>query len=153
MGCDIHSYAEKKVEGKWETVRELRPFDWRSYGMYGFLADVRNYSDVPPIAERRGIPPDTSAYVKEEYEGWSSDAHSASWLSVNELASFRYDSEVEDCRVTIQRSANHFDGGGTCKRGTGTKTTWREFLGKQFFEDLEKLKAIGAERIIFWFDN
>ena len=63
MGCDIHSYAEvrNKETGKWEqafnfvTLNDFDknylnrekgdyPFDWRAYGMYGFLAGVRNYS-------------------------------------------------------------------------------------------------------------
>ncbi|MGA1580296.1 MAG: hypothetical protein ACO35B_06420 [Luminiphilus sp.] len=32
------------MNGKWERVPNFTPFSWRSYGMFGFLADVRNYS-------------------------------------------------------------------------------------------------------------
>ncbi len=32
-------------------------------------------------------------------------------------------------------------------------TTFREFLGEEFFSDLEKLKTAGAERIVFGFDS
>lgn len=32
-------------------------------------------------------------------------------------------------------------------------TTYREFLGEAFFTDLEKLKAAGAERMVFGFDS
>jgi hypothetical protein len=127
MGCDIHSYAEKQVNGKWESL-DFSPFDWRSYGLYGFLAGVRNYSDVPPLAAPRGLPRDVSAHVQEEADGWDSDGHSHSWLSVEELSAFDYDAAVE-------------------------MTTWREFLGPDFFRDLRRLKAEGAERIVFWFDN
>lgn len=60
MCCDIHSYAERKVGDRYELVNDRvfpteygaphsAPFDWRSYGMYGFLAGVRNYSEVTPI--------------------------------------------------------------------------------------------------------
>jgi hypothetical protein len=152
MGCDIHCYAEKRTKDGWEMISGPCPFDWRNYGMYGFLADVRNYSAVPPIAEQRGFPDDASEEVKAHKEDWGCDAHSSSWLTVNELLTFNYDAPMEDRRVTRQVGPNAWDGGCTCERGEGQQTTFREFLGKTFFEDLEKLKASGAERIVFWFD-
>jgi hypothetical protein len=147
MGCDIHSYAEKRVDGKWEPLG-FSPFDQRRYGMFGFLAGVRNYSDVPPIAAPRGLPRDASAYVREESDNWGSDGHSHSWLSLEELSAFDYDAAVEDRRIMVGN-----DGGCTAKPGGGEMTTWREFLGPEFFEDLKRLKSDGAERVVFWFDN
>lgn len=149
MGCDIHAYAEKKDargQFQWAPVRDL--FDWRSYGTFGFLADVRNYSAVTPIAPRKGLPDDVSADVKGEYESWDSDAHSASWLSLQEFLAFDYDVEMEDRRVMINN-----DGGCTCNPGEGKKMTYREFLGPSFFEDIDRLKEAGADRVVFWFDN
>ena len=32
-------------------------------------------------------------------------------------------------------------------------TTYREFLGEAFFDDLARLVAAGADRVVFWFDN
>ena len=78
MGCDIHCYAEKKEEGRWAAITGLHPFDWRSYGMYGFLAGVRNYSAVPPITAQPGFPSDASPEVHKEKDEWESDAHSFS---------------------------------------------------------------------------
>lgn len=153
MGCDIHSHAEKKIEGVYEKIQGLEPFDWRNYGMFGFLADVRNYPAVPPISKSRGIPVDVSAEVAENYENWGSDAHSASWLSVEELTAFNYDAKMEDRRVTRQIGVNSWDGGCTADPGEGEETTFREFLGETFFADIQKLKDAGADRIIFWFDN
>lgn len=46
-----------------------------------------------------------------------------------------------------------FDASSTCDPGEGKAETFREFLGKWFFDDLEKLKEAGAERVVFWFDN
>lgn len=153
MGCDIHSFAEKKDEhGNWEVIPDFEPFDTRSYGLFGWLANVRNYSALTPIAERRGVPDDASAHVKYDYEACDCDAHSASWLSVDELLSFNYDSPCEDRRVTRQTSYG-WDGGCTCEPGEGRQTTYREFFSDYFFKDLEKLKELGAERVIFWFDN
>lgn len=155
MGCDIHMLAQRQNEDG--TYRELDfvPFDWRSYGMFGFLADVRNYSMVPPIAEPRGLPEDMKQKDEpEDFYAWSSreyvnyDDHSHSWLSVKELAEFNYDQEFEDRRCMINGN-----GGCTCEIGQGHKTTFREFLGEQFFSDLEQLIYEGADRIVFWFDN
>lgn len=149
MGCDIHSHAERCVNGKWESIG-MAPFDWRSYGMYAFLAGIRNYSAVPPLAEPRGLPDDLSPDTREAYDGWGGDAHSASWLSVKELADFDYDRELEDRRVTRQTGPNSWSGAETCEP---EKTTFRAFLGERFFTDLEKLRNAGAERVVFWFDN
>lgn len=160
MGCDIHSTAERKVGDGYEAVRDVafndgyrEPFDWRSYGMFGFLADVRNYSDVPPLAARRGIPKPVSDKYAEELDTWAGDAHSHSWVLVSEMAGFDYDQPLEDRRVTRQIGPNAWSGGSTAEAGYGEMTTYREFLGPQFFEDLQKLIDAGAYRVCFFFDN
>jgi hypothetical protein len=145
MGCDIHSYAERKNQsGKWEMI-EFSPFKWRNYDWFGFLADVRNYSAIPPIAEPRGLPKGLSPRVREKVDDWGSDGHSKSWLSVAELVAFNYDAECED-RYMEQT-------GGICEPGQGKMTTFRKLLGKRFLRDVAKLQKIGAERVVFWFDN
>ena len=159
MGCDIHIWAERKTTNGYVAVTDVKftegasPFDWRSYRMFGFLAGVSNYSDVPPISEPRGLPDDISAQVFAEFEIWELDAHTPSWLTVEELAAFDYDQPIEDRRVTVQVAPNAWDGGRTAEPGGGEMTTWRAFLGKAFMNDLEKLKSCGATRIVFWFDN
>lgn len=157
MGCDIHTRAQKRNGDKWEDL-PFEPFDWRSYGMFGFLADVRNYSAVPPIAQPRGLPPDIvrsnpNFYGEhdDDYNGFGD--HSFSWLSVEELLAFDYDQPLEDRRVTRQTAPNLWDGGCTAEPGGGKMTTYREFLGESFFRDLDRLKEIGAERVVFGFDS
>jgi len=145
MGCDIHSYSEKQIKGIW-TDLDFSPFNWRSYGMYGFLAGVRNYSSTKPISEPRGVP-HTSPVLKE-YLDDVGYYHSASHLTVKELLEFDYEQPTED-----RRCMRNNDGGCTCDEGEGEKMTYREFLGSNFFEDLQKLKSVGAERIVFMFDN
>lgn len=153
MGCDIHSHAERKTGDHYEKIADLEPFDWRSYSMYGWFADVRNYSDVPPLSEPRGLPDDTSEAVRGSFNDWGSDAHTPSWLSVAELVAFDYDQPVEDRRVTVQLGPNFWSGGGTSAPGGGAMTTYREFLGEAYFRDLAELVATGADRIVFWFNN
>lgn len=154
MGCDIHTHAERKnASGQWEKIPKLNPFASRDYGVFGFLADVRNYSDLTPIADRRGVPEDASAEVADDYKTWDGDAHSASWLSVAELTAFNYNAQCEDRRVTRYIASGLLSGGCTCEPGQGKVQTYREFFGEWFFKDLQKLQEAGAERIIFWFDN
>lgn len=159
MGCDIHSHVESQNEdGTWEQVSWERqeefdtgPFDWRSYGLYGFLADVRNYSEVPPLAEPRYLPDDASDDVRADHDWWGGDAHSASWFSAEELLAFDYDREFEDRRVTMGSN-----GGATAAPGGGEMTTFREFLGPTYFRDLDILRAMNEKRptrFVFWFDN
>jgi hypothetical protein len=150
MGCDIHCFAEYKTSsGVWQTLAFF-PFGLRSYPVFGFLAGVRNYSAVPPIAKQRGLPIDISEYVKDKATYWELDAHSHSWLSVAELAAFDYDQEMEDRRCLVQIGPIFV----SCadEPGRGHKTTFREFLCDQFFADLAKLQNLGAERVVFWFD-
>lgn len=150
MGCDIHSRAERCINGKWEVIPNLHPFDCRSYGVFGFLADVRNYSAVPPISDARGLPGDHAP--EDQDNGWLGE-HSQSWLSIEELLAFNYDAEIEDRRVSRQLGPNLWTGAATADPGGGEMTTFRSFLGDWFFEELEKLKAAGAERIVFGFDS
>jgi hypothetical protein len=155
MGCDIHIVAQKQNEaGQWGEITGSfsegpSPFDWRSYGLFGFLAGVRNYSAVPPISEPRGLPDD---YGQDPEEPWLGD-HSHSWLSVDELAAFDYDRPLEDRRITVQLAPNFWSGSGLAEPGAGRMTTYREFLGPGFFGDLAELQRIGAGRIVFGFDS
>ena len=154
MGCDIHSYAEKRnADGKWEIVPKLNPFNSQSYETFGFLAGVRNYSAITPIAQPRGLPDDLSAGVSAEYDIWDGDAHTMSWLNVDELAAFDYDAICEDRRATRQVVPNFYHGGCTCEAGEGKTQTYREFLGHWFLDDIQELLDAGAERVVFWFDN
>ena len=109
--------------------------------MYGFLANVRNYSRVPPISEPRGLPEDISEDVKSESEEyWSGDGHSHSWVSLKELLDFDYEKTFEDRRC----------------EGDGEVVSFKKFLGEQFFAQIEILKTLGDPedvRIVFFFDN
>ena len=149
MGCDIYTHVEQLDSS--DTWRELDtgpPFGWRSYSVFGFLADVRNYSAVPPIAQPRGLPDDLSATVAEAAEDCG---HSASWLTVHELAVFDYEQMVNDRRITRGN-----DGGVTGAPEEGTLMSYREFLGEAFARDVERLQALGdpeRTRVVFWFES
>ena len=172
MGCDIHSFAEVRRDGKWEPSgavfpmdqfdqeREKRshtrhPFDWRSYGLFGFLAGVRNYSCVPCIQEPTyEIPIDVSAEVREEFE--DADWHSINVLTLKQLLDYDYEQTFWDRRVTKEVRPGCFDGAALAEEGEGETKKLRDFLGLDFFRDLDVLKSLGGPedvRIIFGFDN
>ena len=152
MGCDIHSHAEKQAGGRWVRV-DVEAFQRRDYGFFGWLADVRNYSGMTPIAAGRGFPADSSAEAAMHHDAWSGDAHSASWVSVAELLAVDYDQPAEDRRTTRQLWPNFWTGGATCAPGEGKAQTLREFLGPGFFAVLKRLQDAEADRVVFWFDN
>ena len=173
MGCDIHAYAEVRDGAGWRKVGDVFPLDawsrqWhgkecgdapftsRNYGVFGFLADVRNYSCVPPIAAQRGFPEDASSGVRAAYAEWEGDAHSASWLTLRDLLDCDYDRTFEDRRYTEQTGPRSWNGGATAEEGKGEMKILRAFLGPGFFADLAVLETLGAPddvRVVFWFDN
>lgn len=167
MGCDIHSFAERKVNNKWEKVGEHfslgdwekqyykkekgeNPFYWRSYSMFAFLAGVRNYDHSEPISETKGLPDDISDEVRDEYgDCWG--YHSSSHLSLKELLDFDYDKVFWNRRIYKNNN-----GASIAEEGEGTNVTYRENLGGFFFTHLKELQELGEPdnvRIVFWFDN
>lgn len=153
MGCDIHAWGERLENGKYETNNLLTAFDCRSYGLFGFLANVRNYSMIPSISEPKGIPSDASEYYLRKVHSWNLDGHSHSYLTLQELLDFPYDTTFEDRRVTREIAPNLFDGAYVVDPSEGKITTIREFLGEWYFAELIRLKDLGVVRIVFFFDN
>lgn len=156
MGCDIHLYAERWQAGaqQWVNVPvTLSEFPDRSYRLFGWLAGVRNYSMVGPLVDPRGFPLDASVFVAQEYIDWDMDAHTPSWLTLDELLNVDYDQIVEDRRTTKQIGPRYWDGAALADAGKGQKQTLRDFLGSFFFQGLDHLKEAKVDRLVFWFDN
>lgn len=121
MGCDIHLYVEKRVDGKWIAQGDFTRDDveedgtggyisggrdfysGRNYDLFAILADVRNgrgFAGVKtgegfnPIAEPRGIPVDASDEYKAIAENWGEDGHSHSHFTVRELLDYDWTQET-----------------------------------------------------------
>ena len=136
MGCDIHAYLEKKnSDGTYSYVKDV--FESREYNLFAFLAGVRNYIRIKPINDARGLPTDLSEYVKDEYENWKYDAHSVSWIDVDELYDFNYMNNVHDENTSFSYQF----------------MTYTTFLGEHTLSDILKLGQYINHRIVFWFDN
>lgn len=111
MGCDIHLYVEKKVDGKWqiqgkfedaddEGYREFSGpsfYNERNYNLFAVLADVRNgrgFAGITtgkgfnPISEPRGVPDDASEDYFCMVEQWGCDGHSHSHHTLRQLLEY-----------------------------------------------------------------
>jgi hypothetical protein len=118
MGCDIHMYVEyrkdlpkrdsRERELKWvcgdyfkvnehrdvwddeQQMERLELHGNRNYGLFSTLAGVRDYSGlVKPVSDPKGIPEDCCEYIKKANEGWDSDGHTHSWLTLKELRDYQ----------------------------------------------------------------
>lgn len=147
MGTDIHSAVEIRTADGWRHATgpivtpldkwsdPAEPFGWRSYRVFGFLADVRNDSGSPVITQPRGLPVDVSPDVAKR-PGEDCDT---SWLTLAELLAYDYDQEFEDQRPFGDEPA---------------RTTVRAHLGDLFFQHLDELSKLGPPddvRVVFWF--
>lgn len=155
MGTDITVVLEAKTNGVWQIIEAefpdwcgptTVPFNWRSYGLFGFLADVQNYSHVPPICAQRGTPSDLSVEAKQDNE----DTYFCTWLTVADFNAVDYDKIFWNRRITRGN-----DGAALANEGEGEHVTLREFLGTQFFEHLTILRSLGKPedvRVVLAFD-
>lgn len=104
MGCDIHLYKEKKIEGNWVTADEgwvdvpwENRFTDRDYVLFGLFADVRRDSGFNQ--KPKGMPFNVCSEIKNLNEQLGSDAHSHSFFYLTELNEL-WD-ELKGRRVTI----------------------------------------------------
>ena len=145
MGCDIHLHVEAKIHGEWQHWREPRVA--RCYALFAMMADVRNDADeYRPISQPRGLPNDASDITKADYNSWSGDAHSASWLDSVEVAELCHRAEAvglvqQSCDPYPPRFArSRFGDGDYATAGIGGDCAcWPDEI-----EDF---------RFVFWFDN
>lgn len=142
MGCDIHLYIEIKIDGQWYTYNH--PHINRYYDLFAIMAGVRNYKEVQPIVEPRGIPDDVSLVCGLDYKHWYEDAHSASYLTCEEMGILHewYNKNAPD-----NTYPNH----------------WKYYntFGFLFGNSIEHLHKYPQDypdfvqdvRVVFWFDN
>lgn len=170
MGCDIVSWAEvylREVE-RWEAAVNAfpadpfekehdhvefvsAPFRRRHYGLFDFLAGVRNYARCEPLAQPRGLPPECDAAGGCRVNNIDSldDFHSHSWFLVSELLAFDYDRQFWNRRIHRGK-----DGAALAQEGEGIHQTYREFLGPAYMNTLESLNCLGKPeqvRVVFCF--
>lgn len=201
MGCDIHTHVEikqvTKGKEKWNCAdyfklnRYFDPNDndWgskheivgicndRNYSLFSVLADVRNYGDTESICQPKGIPEDCCNEIKEDYQFWGEDAHSASYFTLKELMEWQKTAPpLKHSGMISSEASKALDNGeipqSWCQwtnRSGYVERTWEEKnevlvplidaliqRGKElYFWYTEEQIQEGAEkmRFVFWFDN
>lgn len=141
MGCDIHIVLERRIDGAWIGLHDFPYFTGRStdpedaqywpgpeatqrcYERFSRLAGVRRPGPAP-----RGIPDDASQLARLRLSEWKGDAHSVSWMSLEEaLPIFIETADFREDSIEAKFPASFIFG--------------------------EAADEIGKHRIIFWFDN
>lgn len=140
MGCDIHAHVEVKVGGAWHhyTVLSIK----RNYQLFAKMAGVRNYDEVEPITEPRGLPPDLSVLTKIDWDRGEKNWHTPSWLN---------GSEIEQIIDWHQKQRNNWN-----LDFFQVADQWGYLFGNGY--DIAKYpsdypKEIQDIRLVFWFDN
>ena len=134
MGCDIHFVVEVKQSKKgkkWMGVASTDHIYYpeskhRNYEFFAELAGVRGEgSGRQPL----GIPTDASSLTKMCLNKWNGDAHSASYMSMEEFASC-YNKTAGDISALV-----------------GEDSIIEKCFGQHLYGEEHKY------RVVFWFDN
>ena len=147
MGCDIHTFVERKINGEWESVdkwaddelpntyipRDDRFYTNRDYVLFGMICrNVRTLFEngLPP----KGIPDDLTTEVTNAFYDWGDDGHSHSYLTPKEIRQL----------IAMTISDSEF-----------AKVNYEGYYYKLFTAWETKLLSYGGEdqRLVFWFDN
>ena len=198
MGYDIHLYVERKREicnvEKWVNIGrwKINPFhlddeeqemtlvalcDARNYELFAMLANVRNRSGNPFIAEPRGLPDDCGEIVSKASKYWGCDGHSHSFFTLRELKIFSEGHKtVKHSGLMTAEGAKLVDSGkmphSWWQGGNQTDDVYREWSEERdvmkpliekieerkkenfwIYDDKEHPELDEQIRIVFWFDN
>ncbi len=165
MGCDIHAYIEYKFSdcGYTEVFSTGEIHFGRDYELFGLIAGVRSSSF--PIFLTRGFPDSTAPmpsnwYVRQKYEEFGKDAHSATWLSLPELKTIR--SHYLKAKILFNSVVDP-----TIKSLVNNTSVTNDIVTYSFgeienlglyssivvMESLEKLHKNLTTRLVCWFDS
>lgn len=137
MGADIHGVVQTRWarnpagQERWRSVMEIE--GGRNYALFAALANVRNYGDITPISEPRGLPEDFETdgdEVKLAYSDgkvWMGD-HSYTWLTLEELLDWDgWDQKLDD---------------GTLEEYCRTFWRWLEYLESKYSDGLYEVRLV-----------
>jgi hypothetical protein len=127
MGCDIHLYKEKFVNGAWVTADEWEAYDYgddegdkysdvpwklrftdRNYNLFGLLSKGVRY-EHPFAFEQRGVPFAPCKEVAALIELDGEDGHSHSYLYLHELKEMAAFLETATIEISGLKSASDMD--------------------------------------------
>ena len=161
MGTYIAAVAQRKnSDGTFENIKKI--FDFQSYDVFAWLAGVMNLAMITPLSQPRGIPQDILDKAKKrklESDYFSDSSYepplinrildeycpisSVSWYSVEELLAVDYE------QIILNRRNNGYLEPLPIDQAAPMKL--KDFLDDCFMNELEALKQIKADRIVFGF--
>ena len=168
MGCDIHEIIERKGEFCW--LNSGSPDLHRDYELFAVLAGVRNKYGIIPVSLPKGKPTDDNEFCSEFnalLEQWNGDAHSTSWVTLEELKAFDLSQEFYDGRLILSKNENG-NITSTCEATNGKHlgpvgkrkvfSTWGTAHWDYLISYMENVKSFhklkdSEVRLSFFFDN
>lgn len=180
MGCDIHSWAEVKRNGKWERITDdifgepdyanrktSEPFGGRNYRTFSFIGNCRNGwgtndKEIENLQYYRDLPNDSEYLNQVSPYAYDRNPMNGKEIPIEERETNRGDinnnPNWHSINWLLLSELLEFDYNkehgiiGSPLDGI----TYKEFLSDEFFLDLEILKTLGDPqdvRIIYYFDN
>jgi hypothetical protein len=107
MGTDMYMRVEIMENGKW-VMMPFEPILDRHYGLYAFLANVRNDSEIRYISSPRGLPDDMSEGVRLAYENDDLGTRSFSYLTVEQLLDWPWSKEFSPGLLWVEFVGHKF---------------------------------------------
>jgi len=183
MGCDIHSHVEVLKDGKWINadaysksgdngqLAQVNPVRSRWYALFTQLAGVRDYTGLADkVSEPKGFPVDASPETISDYEMWGGDAHTRSWLTLDEIEKFRESKPVMRYKGWISPSqALSLDRDGVIPDSWCQETSNNTYMHRKWSVEIDTLDELSNTmrlfayqhrswdakdiRLVFWFDN
>ena len=136
MGCDIHTVIEKRVKGKWITVKlphYRQPCNSRFYHRFNLLCSgVRGDGSENPAL---GIPEDASETARYLIEEDGEDGHSHSYMDLEKAAQICLQSDKDFPGFKADSFAEKYP------------------VSHYFSVDNDVAVRNGEYRLVFWFDN
>ena len=170
MGCDIHLYVERKVEGAWKSVHDFAPdkygegvadvsyedrwYSDRNYDLFAILADVRNghgFAGVAtgegftPIADPKGIPADCDPQIKARSDEWGGDGHSHSHFTLAELLAYDWQQSTRKFGVVNGPEMDRWSGWRR-SRGLGPESYSADVMGSGISKGTESELTAALKR-------
>lgn len=164
MGCDIHACIEYLDGDEWQYA--INPIIQRDYSLFSLLANVRGVGvGVAFDNSVRGLPTDISQSTLILHTAMQGDAHSASWLTLDELKNVQQayalwentenDSAQKDAEVKaylIENFPEHID-----KINDIFSVDTKKYKNADLDAIIERMEMYDKNghdtRLVFWFDN
>lgn len=132
MGCDIHLFVETmRDDGGWTMVDH--PEVNRKYALFEKMAGVRG-ATYNAMALPRGLPSNVSLGTKLHHLYWNGDAHTESWLNLDEIKQL-------EIWIEAQEGFGFYSFGYMFGNGFSLDN---DSIGNTEVKDI---------RFVFWFDN